>query len=125
MRHSAIDRYLRRLLPPGDFRRYGTIKIQSDADGDSIFIDDKPRGETPAKPFQVPAPGRYGVRVSRKGHNDFIMASVGEELGFVGFALILILFGLIVWRGARAALGSRESVAGNRLYAADGVVRLD
>lgn len=31
--------------------------------------------------------------------NDFIFAIVCEELGFVGAVLILILFGLLVWRG--------------------------
>lgn len=32
-------------------------------------------------------------------YGDFIYAIVGEEYGFVGAALILILFGLIIWRG--------------------------
>ncbi|MBQ8338675.1 MAG: FtsW/RodA/SpoVE family cell cycle protein, partial [Oscillospiraceae bacterium] len=31
--------------------------------------------------------------------NDFIFAIVCEELGFVGAAIILILFALLVWRG--------------------------
>ena len=31
--------------------------------------------------------------------NDFIFAIVCEELGFVGAAIILVLFGLLVWRG--------------------------
>lgn len=31
--------------------------------------------------------------------NDFIFAIVCEELGFVGAALIIVLFGLLVWRG--------------------------
>ncbi|MCA9666720.1 MAG: PEGA domain-containing protein [Myxococcales bacterium] len=72
VRRAVIDRYLRQLLPPSDFRRYGTIVVKSDADGDKIFIDDKKRGVTPAEPFRVPAPGRYGVRVKRIGHNDFV-----------------------------------------------------
>ena len=52
--------------------------------------------------------GRQQLGYMLEGHNDFIMASVGEELGFVGFALVLFLFALIVWRGIRAALGARE-----------------
>lgn len=52
--------------------------------------------------------GRQQLGYMLEGHNDFIMASVGEELGFVGFALVLTLFGVIVWRGIRAALGARE-----------------
>ena len=43
-----------------------------------------------------------------EGHSDFIMASVGEELGFIGFAMVLLLFGVILWRGVRAALGARD-----------------
>ncbi len=29
---------------------------------------------------------------------DFILASVGEELGFVGIALVVILYGILLWR---------------------------
>jgi len=32
-------------------------------------------------------------------YNDFIFAIVCEELGFIGAALIICLFGLLVWRG--------------------------
>lgn len=53
--------------------------------------------------------GRQAMGYMPEGHNDFIMASIGEELGFVGFALVLILFGIIVWRGVRAALASRDT----------------
>jgi rod shape determining protein RodA len=34
---------------------------------------------------------------------DFIFTVVGEELGFVGAAVILLLLGLILWRGLRIA----------------------
>ncbi|HUH02928.1 MAG TPA: putative lipid II flippase FtsW [Kofleriaceae bacterium] len=44
-----------------------------------------------------------------EGHSDFIMASVGEELGFIGFVCVLCLFVVIIWRGVRAALGARDS----------------
>jgi cell division protein FtsW len=52
--------------------------------------------------------GRQQLGYMLEGHNDFIMASVGEELGFVGFGLVLFLFVVIVWRGIRAALCARE-----------------
>ncbi len=32
-------------------------------------------------------------------HTDFIYAIIGEELGFVGTSVVLILFGMILWRG--------------------------
>jgi cell division protein FtsW len=44
-----------------------------------------------------------------EAHNDFIAAPIGEELGFIGIALVLILFGLLLWRGLRAALGARDA----------------
>ncbi|HVE74621.1 MAG TPA: FtsW/RodA/SpoVE family cell cycle protein [Mycobacteriales bacterium] len=40
---------------------------------------------------------------------DFIMAVVGEELGLIGVMAILLIFALIVERGLRAALSSRDS----------------
>jgi len=37
-------------------------------------------------------------------YSDFIFAVVGEELGLVGTLAIVIAFGLLLWRGTRAAL---------------------
>ena len=37
-------------------------------------------------------------------HTDFIFASIGEELGFVGLLVIMILFYIIIWRGIKIAL---------------------
>ncbi|HMA45928.1 MAG TPA: FtsW/RodA/SpoVE family cell cycle protein [Frankiaceae bacterium] len=39
---------------------------------------------------------------------DFIMASIGEELGLVGVMAVLVMYGLIVMRGLRAAVGVRD-----------------
>ncbi len=38
-------------------------------------------------------------------HTDFIFAVIGEELGLVGTVAVLALFGVILWRGLRAAAG--------------------
>jgi rod shape determining protein RodA len=34
-------------------------------------------------------------------HTDFIFAVVGERFGFVGAALVLLLYALLIWRGLR------------------------
>jgi len=52
--------------------------------------------------------GRQQLGYMPEGHSDFIMASIGEELGFAGVFAVLALFAVIVWRGGRAALGARE-----------------
>ena len=39
---------------------------------------------------------------------DFISAAIGEELGLVGLAAVMVIYGLIVARGLRAALGARD-----------------
>jgi rod shape determining protein RodA len=40
-------------------------------------------------------------------HTDFIFTSVGEELGFVGAAVLLALFAIVLWRTWRTARLSR------------------
>jgi cell division protein FtsW (lipid II flippase) len=40
---------------------------------------------------------------------DFIFAAIGEELGLVGVMAVLVLFGLLVARGLRTAVGVRDS----------------
>jgi len=39
---------------------------------------------------------------------DFIFTAVGEELGFVGAALLLGLFAIFLWRGLRIAMLSKD-----------------
>jgi len=41
-------------------------------------------------------------------NSDFIIPSFGEELGLVGLCAILVLYGLLVERGLRAAIASRD-----------------
>lgn len=49
-----------------------------------------------------------GASVSKSGylpepHTDFIFAVIGEETGLLGSAAIVVLFGLLAWRGFRIA----------------------
>jgi cell division protein FtsW len=45
-------------------------------------------------------------------HTDFIFAIVGEELGFVGAVGVILCFGVIAWRGFRAARRAPDAFAG-------------
>ena len=49
-------------------------------------------GKSLQKLFYLPEP-----------HTDFIFSVIGEEFGFVGVALIVMLYGLIIWRGIAIA----------------------
>jgi cell division protein FtsW len=48
-----------------------------------------------------------------EAHNDFLLSVIGEELGFAGVTLIILLFTFIVWRamriGAMAEKGGEEN----------------
>jgi cell division protein FtsW len=44
-------------------------------------------------------------------HTDFIFAIVGEELGFVGAVGIVVGFGIVAWRGLRAARRAPDAFA--------------
>jgi len=55
-------------------------------------------GEGTQKLFFLPAP-----------HTDFILAVVGEELGFIGVLLVAVLFGVWIWRGFSIALATNDS----------------
>ncbi len=41
-------------------------------------------------------------------HTDFIFSVLAEELGLVGGVLVLLLYGIVIWRGFRIAWGSDD-----------------
>ncbi len=67
-------------------------------------------GQGKGKLFYLPA-----------AHTDFIAAVIAEEAGLLGVLLLLALFGLVLWRGLRAALNASEPFG---CYAALGVTVL-
>ena len=48
------------------------------------------------------------LRFVPEQHTDFIFTVIGEELGFSGAALFVVVFGLFVWRGVRIAMMSKD-----------------
>jgi cell division protein FtsW len=48
--------------------------------------------------------GRQKLLFLPERHSDFIYAVIGEELGLMGALAVLLLFGIILWRGVRIAL---------------------
>ncbi|OEU70189.1 MAG: cell division protein FtsW [Desulfovibrio sp. S3730MH75] len=43
-----------------------------------------------------------------EAHNDFIMAVVGEELGFLGVTIVMFVIGFLLWRGFKIALAQDD-----------------
>jgi cell division protein FtsW len=68
-------------------------------------------GDSMQKLFFLPEP-----------HTDFIFAIVGEEMGFVGAMLIVLLFGLILWRGTRAAVRADDPYASHLAIGITGLI---
>ncbi|WP_088105002.1 stage V sporulation protein E [Halalkalibacter urbisdiaboli] len=54
-------------------------------------------GESRQKYFYLPEP-----------QTDFIFAILAEELGFIGGCIVICLFGVLLWRGIRIALGAPD-----------------
>jgi cell division protein FtsW len=51
-----------------------------------------------------------------EAHTDFVFAVIAEEFGLAGSCVIIVLFGLLVWR---ALVVARESAIAGRLYQAN------
>ncbi|HZK57157.1 MAG TPA: putative lipid II flippase FtsW [Clostridia bacterium] len=54
-------------------------------------------GRSVQKHFYLPEP-----------QNDFIFAIIGEELGFIGGAIVIILYAILIWRGIRIAINAPD-----------------
>lgn len=53
--------------------------------------------------------GRQKLGYLPAGHTDYILASIGEELGLVGVGLTLGLFAVLIHRGWKAALNASDA----------------
>ena len=76
-------------------------------------------GESKQKFLYIPEP-----------HNDFIFSILGEELGFIGCAVVLILFAIFIWRGVLIAMkapdmfGSLLAIGVTTLVATQAIINI-
>jgi cell division protein FtsW len=52
--------------------------------------------------------GRQKLFFLPEAHTDFIFSIIGEELGLVGVAVLVLLYAVVIWRGIRASLAAPE-----------------
>lgn len=79
--------------------------------------------------FSIASGGFFGLGIGQSrqrsflplAHNDFIFAIITEELGLVGASVVLVLFGLLIWRGINIALKAPDSFGS---YIAAGIIIL-
>ena len=67
-------------------------------------------GKSRQKFFYIPEP-----------YNDFIFSIIGEELGFLGAFIVILLYLLLIWRGVRIALAAKDTFG---CYLATGITAL-
>lgn len=67
--------------------------------------------------FAIASGGMFGLGIGQsrqksfvpEAHNDIIFSIICEELGFVGAAMVLMLFGVLIWRGMKVAINAPDT----------------
>ncbi len=67
--------------------------------------------------YAIASGGMFGLGIGQsrqksfipEAHNDIIFSIICEELGFVGASLVLLLFGILIYRGIRVALNAPDT----------------
>jgi cell division protein FtsW len=67
--------------------------------------------------YAIASGGLFGLGIGKsrqktflpEPHNDTIFAIICEELGLIGAATMLLLFGILIWRGVKVALGALDT----------------
>jgi hypothetical protein len=68
---AQLASWLERVLPAGDWSRFGVIRIAASVAGAEVAVGGRPRGQTPLSPVKVPAPATYDIVVAKPGYVDF------------------------------------------------------
>ena len=68
---DQLGYYLAKILPSGDFLRFGVIDIISSQAGALVTIGGEKRGTTPIQPLKLHAPASYDIRVEKHGFVPF------------------------------------------------------
>lgn len=69
---ARLLNWLQQLYPPETFKRYGQIRITTDVSGAQVYVNAKPRGQTPMdEPLSVLAPGNYRLLVEKDRFQPF------------------------------------------------------
>ena len=63
--------------------------------------------------------GKQKIFYLPEAHTDFIFAVIGEELGFLGTAFVILVFAYLVWRGLRVVLRAPDRFGA---YVAFGII---
>ncbi len=68
---DQLAQYLSRLLPPGDFVRFGVLDIIASEAGAAVTVNKEPRGMTPIPKLKLSAPATYQIHVEKSGFVPF------------------------------------------------------
>jgi len=66
--------------------------------------------------YAIASGGMFGLGLGQsrqktflpEAHNDIIFSIICEELGFIGAAAVLLLFGILIWRGIKIAMNAPD-----------------
>ena len=68
--------------------------------------------------------GKHKLFFLPAAHTDFIYSIVGEELGMIGAVVVLVLFGIVVWRGFRASMRAPDLFGTYLAFGLSGLIGL-
>ena len=88
---------------------YRRERVESFLSGDDYQVEQALIAVGSGGPFGVGlGNGRQKLGFLPENHTDFVLATIGEELGWLGIAVVLTLYALLVWRGLLVAYQAED-----------------